>query len=298
MSTNRNLDTTGTDDEPRTVSEAVEDHQEERVEEQPKPLGREAPEIIRDAGLIGHERLTRPLGEMAITGFIGGMSVSFGAVALAWAAASVGEGTMGSGASHLAGALAFPVGFVILLVGKSELFTEDFFLPVTGVIEREDSVGSLARLWAVTLAANLLGVLVFSLLISRGEALADAPSEVLIELSEAKVGWDLSTAFVKALFAGWLMTLLTWLLIAAHGFTSRLIIIWIIGSLIVLGEFNHVIISAAEVWIAILVGADIGVLDWLRDNFLPALFGNVVGGVVFVTMLYYIQALTQTQSER
>src|SRR5918912_1609186 len=106
-----------------------------------------------------------PLIGDAMTAFIGGMSVSFGAVAMAWAAASLG-GAPGSPA-QLAGALAFPIGFIILLVGKSELFTENFFLPVSAVLERLATWRQLGALWAVSLLFNLLGGLVFALLISR-----------------------------------------------------------------------------------------------------------------------------------
>lgn len=283
-----------------TVGEALDDAEKSNPgrrrlkDTEPHPLGQEAPEIIHDAALIGRKRLHRPLFESAITGFIGGMSVSFGAVALAWASASAGTNT---DLGHLLGALAFPVGFIILLVGKSELFTENFFLPVTAVLEREGSLRELSRLWSSTLVFNLVGVLVFALLISQNGVLDPGPAAALRELAEKKIGFSLSTAFIKAIFAGWLMTLLTWLLVAAEGFSSKLLLIWIMGTLIVLGEFNHVIISAAEIWIAILLDADVSVPQWFFRNFLPALFGNLLGGVVFVTLFHYVQALTQARAE-
>ncbi len=84
-------------------------------DEEPKLLGQHAPEIIADAAKIGAARLHRSAAGDAITAFIGGMSVSFGAVAMAWAAASLGGGDGGPSTGHLAGALAFPVGFIILL---------------------------------------------------------------------------------------------------------------------------------------------------------------------------------------
>jgi formate/nitrite transporter FocA (FNT family) len=86
------------------------------------------------------------------------------------------------------------------------------------------------------------------------------------------------------------MTLLTWLLLAARGLGPRLVVIWAIGTLIVLGNFNHVVISAAELFMAMLLGASFGVKEWALDSFLPALIGNVLGGTVFVTLLFYIQA--------
>lgn len=60
--------------------------------------------------------------------------------------------------------------------------------------------------------------------------------------------------------------------------------------MIVLGQFNHVIISAAEIFIAMFLGADISVSDWLARNFLPALVGNIFGGLVFETLLQYVQS--------
>ncbi|HVY48566.1 MAG TPA: formate/nitrite transporter family protein [Minicystis sp.] len=255
-----------------------------------KPLGEEAPEVVQMGARIGQKRLDRPLVGDAMTSFIGGMSVSFGAVAMAWAGATAGGSGSGTKIGALVGALAFPVGFLILLIGKSELFTENFFLPVTAVLERRGKPKQLASLWAVSLAFNLLGALVFAALVSRPDVLDAAPAHELVELAEQKCAYAFSTAFTKAIFAGWLMTLLTWMLIAARGLGPRLVVIWSIATLIVLGRFNHVVISASEVFIAIMLGARVTPAVWFTKNFLPALAGNVLGGTVFVTLLFYIQA--------
>lgn len=260
------------------------------MDEEPKPLGSHAPEIIQDASEIGATRLERSTAGDAITSFIGGMSVSFGVVAMVWAAASLGGEGGAPSAGHLAGALAFPVGFVILLIGKSELFTENFFLPVTAVLEGRGSSRQLAALWSVSLTANLAGALAFAFLISRPGVLDHAPAQDLIDLATHKVEATFWSAFVLAIFAGWLMTMLTWLLVAAEGFGPRLFIIWMMGSLIILGQFNHVVISASEAFTAMFLGAPFGLHAWLVRNFLPALIGNIIGGVVFVTLLHYVQA--------
>jgi len=266
------------------------DHHPAEEDAEPRPLGQEAPEVIADASKIGERRLDRSIPGTGITAFIGGMSVSFGAVSMAWAAASVSGSLSSPSIAHLVGALFFPVGFIILLVGKSELFTENFFLPVTTVLERHGTIGGLLRLWSVSLAANLLGGLLFAFLITRGSVLDSAPAQELIDLADHKIDYSFTTAFVKAVFAGWLMTMLTWLLVAAEGFGSRMAIIWMIGTLIVLGSFNHVVISATEIYMSMFLGADISIADWFTRNFLPALVGNVIGGVVFVTLLNYVQA--------
>lgn len=278
----------------RTIGEQ---QQERRADRPPSgeegevgnPLGQEAPEVVDSGADVGAKRLTRPALGDAITAFIGGLSVSFGVVALAWAAASLG-GAPAPSTAHLAGSLAFPIGFLILLVGKSELFTENFFLPVTAVLERRGTLPQLAALWTVTLVCNLLGDLVFAVLIARPGVLDAEPARFLVALAEHAVTYSFGTALIKGVFAGWLMTLLTWLLLAARGLGPRLVIIWAVGTLIVLGQFNHVILSASEIFIGILLGAEVTVTDWALRNFLPALIGNVLGGVVFVTLLFYLQA--------
>jgi len=256
----------------------------------PKPLGQETPEVVEDASIIGQKRLDRPVAGDAMTGLIGGMAICFGAIAMVLAAAAVGGGLDHSSTGLLAGSLAYPIGFVILLVGKSELFTENFLLPVTSVLERRGTVRQLGALWTVSLATNLIGVLIFAALVSRGDVLAAEPAAEMIAVAEKIVAYDLTTTFIKGLFAGWLMTILTWLLLAGEGLGARLVIIWLIGFLLVIGQFSHVIISAAEIFTAMFLGADISVGTWLRVVFVPTLVGNVLGGVVFVTILQYIQA--------
>jgi formate/nitrite transporter FocA (FNT family) len=273
-----------------------EDLSEEQAEEALKPLGEEAPEVVDRGARIGAKRLARPLIGDAMTSFIGGMSVSFGAVALGWAAACVGGSIDHPSPASLVGSLAFPVGFLILLIGKSELFTENFFLPVTAVLERRGSLFQLLSLWCVSLAFNLVGCAVFAMIVSYPGVLDhDAAREIML-LAQHKMTYPFLTAFVKAIFAGWLMTLLTWLLVAARGLGPRVFIIWAIATLIVLGKFNHVVISASEIFMAMLLGAPIGIGAWFTKNFLPALAGNLLGGTVFVTLLFYVQAQYTTDS--
>lgn len=260
-------------------------------DKEPETLGQEAPEIVDDASKIGAKRLDRPLLGDAITSFAGGMSISFGAIAFASAAAAVGGGLGTSSVALLVGSLVFPVGFLILLVGKTELFTENFLLPVAAVVKDRGNLRQLGGLWSVTLGGNLLGALLFAFLASRGEVLNAETAAELIALAEHKIEYDLWTAFIKAIFAGWLMTTLTWLLVSAEGgLGPRIAVIWAMASLIVLGEFNHVIISAAEIFMAMLLGADITLGDWAIANFLPALVGNIIGGLVFETLLQTVQA--------
>ena len=264
------------------------------TDEESKPLGQESPEIVGDAADIGGKRLDRPpLGDV-VTSVIGGMSIGFGVLAMAVVSASLG-GDPAPSAAHLVGSLAYPIAFVIIVFGKSELFTENFLLPVTGVLERRGSIRQLLALWGVSLVSNLAGAAIFAFLISRAGILDAATAEQISALATDVAGYPFWTALIKALFAGWLMTILTWLMLAVEDRGAQLVVVWLIGTMIVLGEFTHVIISGAEILIAVFLGAPVSITGWLGGTFGPILAGNVLGGVLFVTMLHYVQAIYDTE---
>src|SRR3954466_810081 len=97
----------------------------------------------------GAQRLHRTWREVLTTGLAGGLEIGIGVVLLFAVYAETG--------SHLLAGLAFGIGFVALMLAKSELFTEGFLVPVTAVVAGRAGVGQLAKLWAGTLVANLVG---------------------------------------------------------------------------------------------------------------------------------------------
>ncbi|HET7034920.1 MAG TPA: formate/nitrite transporter family protein [Thermomicrobiaceae bacterium] len=283
-----------TDRIEQQLDERKEQHGEAVAEA--RVLGAEAPEVFANATRAGERRLERLNLAHAMTALVGGLAVSFGAVAMVWVAGPWAA-SLGDARAHLLGALAFPIGFVILLIGKGELFTEDFFVPVTGVIRGRGRVRDLLTLWGYVLFFNFVGALIFAFLLSRSGVLEPAPRQFLIDLAVAKIHYSFEAAVMRGIFAGWLMTIMTWLILAADGFAARLVIIWMTGFLIVAGHFNHVVISMPEIFTAMFLGAPISIPQWLGRNFGPALLGNLIGGVVFVTLLGYAQARSMELSE-
>ncbi len=265
--------------------------------ERESALGAESPEVIETAAAVGERRLHRLNPAHAITALLGAFGVSFGAIAMSWTGGPWMQ-SLGFDRAQLIGALAFPIGFVIVMIGKGELFTENFFFPVTGVIRGRGSLRDLLELWGYVLFFNMVGSVISSYLMSRTGVLNSSSSAFLIHVANDKIGYTFWEAFMKAIFAGWLMTIMTWLILAATGMGPRLVVIWMTGYLIVAGHFNHVVISAPEIFTAMWLGAHITVGDWFIRNFVPALLGNLIGGVVFVTILGFAQAHTLEQSDR
>jgi formate/nitrite transporter FocA (FNT family) len=101
----------------------------------------------------GRRRLSRPVLELAATALVGGFDVAFGIAVYGLTAAAVAP-RAGTGVAHLSGSIGFGIAFVFIVVGRSELFTENFLVPITGLSRRRDSWLKLGELWAVSLVLN------------------------------------------------------------------------------------------------------------------------------------------------
>lgn len=146
-------------------------------------------DIYERAVAEGRRRLGMSPVRKMTTGFIAGVTIVFGIVALGVTEALV-EPTLGSGVATIVGALAFAIGIVFLIVGRTELFTENFFDPVAAAIEdrRTRPWGRLMRLWIVTLVVNLVGGAVLIAVLTVDGALPAGSSEVLVRVAEEIAG--------------------------------------------------------------------------------------------------------------
>lgn len=257
-----------------------------------KPGGKEPSEIFKASIEVGQLRLDRTWLEMSMSGLIAGMNVTFGIIASSYVAGATAP-FVGANIAKIFGALFFPIGFVFLMIGKSELFTENFLVPVTAVIAKKSKMRSLLKLWSLTLVGNMAGIFIFALAIA-GSLNQIVPSFVVEHIHGVANNYMHRSAFVmvlSAIFAGWLITLMTWLLIASNGTLARIFIIWIVGFLIYLDSFSHIVVASSEILIAINTGSHISYLSWLYPYVPLTIIGNMIGGLFFVTILQYLQIL-------
>ena len=252
---------------------------------------REPEQIYERTREEGRRRLSRPVLELAATAAVGGFDVAFGVAALALAGAAISE-RFGPGPGDVAGAAAFGIGFVFVVVGRSELFTENFLVPITGMDHRDrGSWLKLGELWAVSLVLNVLGGLVLAVILSSHGVLRDGAGDHLERLAEHIVDYGLLTGLLSAFVAGALMTLMTWLVEGAVGGAgTRALMAWLVGFLLALGAFNHAIVSTVELIFGMRYGGDVNLSD-LFANLGLAVGGNLAGGLAFVTLARSAQAL-------
>ena len=242
----------------------------------PPKGAREEPEVEEAYDRLvdeGHERLARPLLPLVATGFLGGIDVGVGVLSYLVVQEETGN--------HLLASLAFTVGFVALLLARSELFTENFLVPVTAVVAKEGTVTQLLRLWTVTLAMNLVGGLVMAGLIVVGlPNLHTVAVEAGSHYAHLGVSWR---SFCLAVLAGVVITLMTRMQHATESLGVRLVPAVTFSFVLVGAQLFHSVLDSILMFAGLLTGdADYGVVDWLGALGWSAL-GNLVGGLVLVT---------------
>lgn len=246
-------------------------------------------EIYERAKEEGRRRLSMPMLEQMSTAFIAGVTIVFGITALGVVEA-LAEPRLGAELAALAGALAFGIGIVFLVVGRSELFSENFFDPVaTAIDERGGGVWqSLGRLWGVTFVLNLVGGVVLIALLTIDGALPEGAPDALGHVAEDIASRTMLATAARAFFAGALVTLLSYMLSAVNSVTSRILVAYMVGVLLALGPFDHVIVSVLHLLFGIL---DSHAVSWsdLGENLVIATVGNVVGGLGLITLTHTAQ---------
>lgn len=237
----------------------------------------------------GERRLDQTMIELLSTGFIAGFTIVFGIIALAIVEALLSG--QSEGVRKVAGALAFGIGTVFLVVGRAELFSENFFDPVATVVQRwqPKMLGRLVRLWGITFLLNLVGGGLFAWILSPEGTLPAGAAEVLNGAAEALATRGALVAFVHAFAGGALVTLLSYLLQTVNSVGSRIVMAYLVGFLLAVGIFDHTVVIALHVFFGILFGAQVGFGD-LASSVLIATAGNLVGGLGLVTLTHISQA--------
>jgi formate/nitrite transporter FocA (FNT family) len=253
------------------------------------PVAPEPETIYERAEAEGRRRLSMPPLEQTSTAFIAGVTIIFGIVALGVASALV-EPQLGRELGELAGALAFGIGVVFLVVGRSELFSENFFGPVAAAIdERGRAVWlRLLRLWGATLVLNLVGGAVLVAVLTVPEALPSASSETLVRVAEEIAAKPWAATLARAVLAGALITLLSYMLSAVNTVTARILVAYMAGFFLALGPFDHVVVSALHLLFGVWLSDAVTYGD-LGANLVLATVGNLVGGLLLITLTHTAQ---------
>ncbi len=184
--------------------------------------------------------------------------------------------------------LLYPIGFIYIILGGYQLYTENTLPPVALVIERLASVPAMLRQWIVVLIGNFAGGLVGAIVLAYTGVFSPEATVAAIEISRKGIEtgfWDL---FFKAGFAGLIVAGVVWLDFAARDTISRFFLVYIAFLMIPLADLFHVVVSFTELMYLVFLG-ETALLSGQTGFVLPVLLGNTVGGVLLVTVVNYFQ---------
>lgn len=265
-------------DGPEDEDQATAEHDDATEEAQSEEDVVEA--AFRQATHEGIQRLNRSWPSLLSTGFVGGLDLGLGVLSMVLVRHVTG--------SELLGALAFTFGFIALILARSELFTENFLVPIAAIVSESGTMTQVARLWIFTAMTNLIGgwVIMGVIVIAAPEL---GRSATLQELGGHFVELGLGlTTFVSAVLAGSIMTLMTWMERGNRSLVGKLTAAVGAGFLLAGTPALHSIVTSLEMFGALQAGAPFGYLDWL-GLFGWAVLGNMVGGIGLVTLLRFLQ---------
>ncbi len=265
---------------PETVTQAVEE-----LSVDTRRLT--APEIFDAAKKNAREELSRSPRTLAFSGLVGGLAMGLTGLGVASIRAILGSGSW----EELVSFLIYPIGFIAVIIGRAQLFTENTLYPVVLMLDEPRKLRvnlvKMLRLWAVVFAANVFGAYCFALLAIRSSALAPDISSELVKLGTSAVNYSSAHIFWSGVIGGWLIALVAWMVTASQWTIGQVMMIWLLAFIVGIGKFAHCIATSGEILSAAVAGSlSAGTyFHWL----LFATLGNIAGGVVIVSVLNYGQ---------
>ena len=230
------------------------------------------------------EELGRPFGSLFFSAIFAGFAIGLAPMAVAIATVLLGD----SAADKFVAALLYPIGYVAVILGRSQFFTENTLHPVVVTMREHEYFRPTARLWAIVLPVNLLGALIFATLAVTTGAFDNTVQDQLVSFGVADTSGSFADTFWSAVVTGFLLALVAWLVEStSKAAGAQIFVIWVLTFLVALGTFDHCIATTVEAFAALLDG-ELGfgkLAGWLGVTIL----GNVAGGVLIVAAINYGQ---------
>jgi formate-nitrite transporter family protein len=243
--------------------------------------------IVRE----GEEELARSSSALFLSGLAAGSSMGFSMIAEGLLTAHLPDAPW----RLLVAKLGYSVGFLVVILGRQQLFTENTLTPVLPLLQRRPNATAwnVGRLWLLVLVANLLGALAVAEVIAHTNVFAPEVRAVFAAIGNKALEPDFATLLLRGIFAGWLIALIVWLLPFAE--VARVWVIILITYVVGIGEFSHVIAGSIETFTV----AAMGQRGWseVAGYVLPTLIGNVIGGVLLVAILNHGQVTSGEDDE-
>jgi formate/nitrite transporter FocA (FNT family) len=259
----------------------------ESVEVQSRPSAVLIHETIRAEG---ESELERTVGALLLSGLAAGLSMGFSLITEGLLQAHLPSAPW----QELVSKFGYTVGFLIVVLGRQQLFTENTLTPILPLLHHRDltTLTRVLRLWAVVLCANVAATWLVAAAIAHTNVFDSEAKAAFTEISRHSLSAPFWDTVLKAIFAGWLIALMVWLLPAAE--TARPFVIIIVTYVVGLGGFAHIIAGSVDV-LYLVESGQASWADFVTRFFAPTLLGNVLGGVALVAVLNYGQVAPEIE---
>ncbi len=258
------------------------------VHERSSPTGAIVYHAVRKEG---EEELDRTTASLGWSGLAAGLSMGFSFAA---------EGLLRSALPDtpwrpLVAKFGYSLGFLMVVLGRQQLFTENTLTVILPLLRRRDRVTcrNVGRLWAVVLAANLVGAALFACVAAWSPAFEPAVRDALLDLGRESMSTPFATTMLLGIYAGWLIAVMVWLLPFAE--TARVWVIVILTYIIGVGHFSHVIAGSVET-IYLVAAGEQSVWSYVFAYLVPSLLGNIIGGVSLVAAIAHAQYVASVEA--
>lgn len=267
----------------RSERHSLEPGQQRDAQRRQKPSPKVVFEAVRREGEM---ELARPLRGLAWSGLAAGLSMGFSFVTEALLYTHTPDYSW----RPIVAALGYSVGFMLVILGRQQLFTENTLTPVLELLrtKRGSTLRRTAVLWAVVLSANVVGTAIFAATLAGTGLFGPDIHQGFAALAAHHYEAGFWVTLLRAVFAGWLIALMVWLLPFAE--SARVAVIIIVTYVIGLAGFSHIIAGSIGGLYSVFSG-DESFAAFLGVFFAPTLIGNIVGGVALVAAINYAQVV-------
>lgn len=233
----------------------------------------------------GEHELSRPFNALWWSGVGAGLAISMSVLSKGLLVSVLPQADWAAGITNLG----YTVGFLIVILGRMQLFTENTITPILPLFlaPTRGKFQQTARLWGIVFPANLLGCAAAALVLVHGNILPDDRLAGVLAVSRHYAEASAMEHFTRGIPAGFLMAALVWVLPRMES-AGEVLMILILTYIIGLGEMSHVVAGSTELFILVVRG-ELGLGTAVLEGILPALFGNVLGGTGIFAALTYAQ---------
>jgi formate-nitrite transporter family protein len=255
----------------------LDDAQQEQAAEHSTPHPLVIHEIVREEGEAAMERTFAALMWSALAA---GLSMGFSFLVQAILESALPDTSWRS----LITSFGYTIGFVFVILGRQQLFTESTLTAVLPVLTRRDmrTVLKTLRLWAIVLFFNLVGTAIFAGILQINGVFSPEVDASLVNIAHMPFSADFGVTLVRGVFSGWLVALMVWLLPSAR--SARLLTILLVTYTIAVSKLTHVIAGSVEAAYAVMIGSA-SLSDYVFVFMLPTLIGNMIGGISMVAIV-------------